>query len=75
MYLCVLGIDFDFVSAIIFLYDFGTVSTLWYPLLFSFHFDKYLKQFSTTLKILDKREHQEYKVSKNTICQSKLNWK
>ena len=34
-----------------------------------------LKQFSTTLKILDKREHQQYNVSKNSISQSKLNWK
>jgi hypothetical protein len=40
MYLCVIIIDFDFVSSIFFLYDFGSVPALWYPLLFSFHFNK-----------------------------------
>jgi hypothetical protein len=40
MYVCVMGIDFDFVSTIFFLYDFGSVPTLWYRLFFSFHFNK-----------------------------------
>ena len=31
-----------------------------------------LKQFNTTLKILDKREHQEYNVEKNSISQIKI---